>query len=195
MSRQGVHVVWFKRDLRTRDHEPLQRALKQASCAGGRVLLMHVHEPGLLDHPTTSTRHVEFQWACGDDVAFTLDQEHWGLTLHRLHAPVLEVLAHVQQTVGVASLHSHEETGVLWTFDRDKAVASWCQTHGVPWHEVPQPGVQRRRTSRVGWVEAWHVNMAKHAKWNFVGADIVPVRRSNPRRFPFALALHHCCHG
>ena len=61
----------------------------------------------------------------------------------------------------VASLHSHEETGVLWTFDRDKAVAAWCQTHGVPWHEVPQAGVQRRRTSRVGWVEAWHVNMAK----------------------------------
>ena len=161
MSRQGVHLVWFKRDLRTRDHEPLQRALKEASSAGGRVLLMHVHEPGLLDHPTTSTRHVEFQWACGDDVAFTLNQEHWGLTLHRLHAPVLEVLAHVQQTVGVASLHSHEETGVLWTFDRDKAVAAWCQTHGVPWHEVPQAGVQRRRTSRVGWVETWHVNMAK----------------------------------
>ena len=32
----GVHVVWFKRDLRTRDHEPLQRALQSASHSGDR---------------------------------------------------------------------------------------------------------------------------------------------------------------
>ena len=63
--------------------------------------------------------------------------------------------------MGVAAIHSHEETGVLWTFDRDKKVAQWCNAHGVPWHEVSQAGVQRRRTSRVGWVEAWHVNMAR----------------------------------
>ena len=74
---------------------------------------------------------------------------------------MLDVLEHLRQTVGVAAIHSHEETGVLWTFDRDKKVAQWCQTHGVPWHEVAQAGVQRRRTSRAGWVEAWHVNMAR----------------------------------
>ena len=157
----GVHVVWFKRDLRTRDHEPLQRALQSASHSGGQVLLLQVYEPGLLAHPTTSSRHVRFQWECGDDIQFTLKQESWGLTFHRVCAPVLDVLEHLRQTVGVAAIHSHEETGVLWTFDRDKKVAQWCQTHGVPWHEVAQAGVQRRRTSRAGWVEAWHVNMAR----------------------------------
>ena len=154
---EGVHVVWFKRDLRTRDHAPLQRALREASHAGARVLLVQIYEPGLLAHPTTSSRHVAFQWECGNDVNVTLDQEDWGLTLHRVCAPVLEVLEHLRQTCGVKALHSHEETGVLWTFDRDKAVAKWCNAHGVPWHEVPQPGVQRGRTSRAGWVEAWHL--------------------------------------
>ena len=157
----GVHVIWFKRDLRTRDHEPLQRALQSASHAGGQVLLLQVFEPGLLAHPTTSSRHVRFQWECGDDIQFTLKQESWGLTFHRVHAPVLDVLDHLRQTVGVAAIHSHEETGVLWTFDRDKKVAQWCHAHGVPWHEVAQAGVQRRRMSRAGWVEAWHVNMAR----------------------------------
>ena len=119
----GVHVVWFKRDLRTRDHEPLQRALQSASHSGGQVLLIQVYEPGLLAHPTTSSRHVRFQWECGDDIQFTLKQESWGLTFHRVCAPVLDVLEHLRQTVGVAAIHSHEETGVLWTFDRDKKVA------------------------------------------------------------------------
>ena len=160
MSGQGVHVVWFKRDLRTRDHRPLQHALELAGAEGSRVLLLHVFEPGVLAHPTTSSRHVAFQWACGDDMNVTFKQEGWQLSLHRVHAPVMDVLQWIHESMGMASLHSHEETGVRWTFDRDKEVATWCKKVGVPWHEVPQPGVQRRRTSRAGWVEAWHLNMA-----------------------------------
>ena len=111
----GVHVVWFKRDLRTRDHEPLQRALQAAAHSGGKVLLLQVFEPGLLAHPTTSSRHVQFQWECGDDIQFTLKQEGWGLTLHRVCAPALSVLEHLRQTVGVAALHSAiSDSGVWW---------------------------------------------------------------------------------
>ena len=161
MMAPGIHVVWFKRDLRTRDHEPLQRALQRASLSGGRVLLLQVYEPGMLVHPTTSSRHVTFQWACGDDVAMTLHQEKWGLTFHRVHAPVLDVLDYLRMKHGIASLYSHEETGVLWTYERDKKVASWCKKHGVPWCEVAQAGVQRGRSSRIGWVESWHDNMAR----------------------------------
>jgi deoxyribodipyrimidine photo-lyase len=161
MAKRGVHVVWFKRDLRTRDHEPLQHAMRLALAEGAHVLLLHVYEPGLLAHPTTSSRHVAFQWECGNDINSTLAQEGWGMRLERVRANALEVLEWVRKHLGVASLHSHEETGVLWTFERDKEVAKWCQTHDIPWHEVPQPGVQRRRTSRAGWVEAWHANMAR----------------------------------
>jgi len=161
MAERGVHVVWFKRDLRTRDHEPLKHAMNLAAEHGERVLLLQAYEPGLLEHPTTSSRHVAFQWECGNDINFTLEQEGWGMRLERVRAGVLEALEWVREQHGVASLHSHEETGVLWTFERDKKVARWCQTRGIPWHEVPQPGVQRRRTSRAGWVEAWHVNMAR----------------------------------
>ena len=81
MSGQGVHVVWFKRDLRTRDHRPLQHALELAGAEGSRVLLLHVFEPGVLAHPTTSSRHVAFQWACGDDMNVTFKQEGWQLSL------------------------------------------------------------------------------------------------------------------
>jgi deoxyribodipyrimidine photo-lyase len=159
MNEAGAHVVWFKRDLRTRDHRPLQRAMELAAKDGKAVLLLQVFEPGLLAHPTTSSRHVIFQWACGDDMNGTLDREGWNLVLHRVHAPVVDVLRWLHNKHGIAALHSHEETGVAWTFDRDKDVAQWCKASDVPWHEEPQPGVQRRRASRKGWVEAWHVNM------------------------------------
>ena len=79
----------------------------------------------------------------------------------RLHAPVLDVLDRLQAQSSIRSLHSHEETGVAWTFDRDKAVSEWCKRHQVPWMEEPQLGVQRGRTDRRGWVNAWHVNMAR----------------------------------
>ncbi|MCH1583550.1 MAG: deoxyribodipyrimidine photo-lyase, partial [Flavobacteriales bacterium] len=38
-SKKNIHLVWFKRDLRLRDHEPLARALKAASTQGDAVLL------------------------------------------------------------------------------------------------------------------------------------------------------------
>lgn len=157
----GVHVVWLKRDLRTRDHAPLARAMNQAASDGHRVLAMHVFEPGLLNHPTTSSRHVQFQWQCLEDIAGTFDQEAWPLSFERLHAPMLDVLDHLQAQIPIRSLHSHEETGVAWTFDRDKAVSQWCKRHQVPWFEEPQLGVQRGRTHRRGWVKTWHVNMAR----------------------------------
>ena len=88
----GVHVVWLKRDLRTRDHAPLARAMQQAAADGHRVVVLHVFEPGLLDHATTSSRHVQFPWQCLEDMAGTFDQEAWPVSFVRLHAPMLDVL-------------------------------------------------------------------------------------------------------
>ena len=55
---QKIDVVWFKRDLRIRDHAPLAQALRD----GRRVLLLHTFEPADLAHPTTSNRHLTFRW-------------------------------------------------------------------------------------------------------------------------------------
>ena len=94
---EGVHVVWFKRDLRTRDHEPLQRALQAAAHSGGKVLLLQVFEPGLLAHPTTSSRHVQFQWECGDDIQFTLKQEGWVVNICNVKGDLIFVHAATEE--------------------------------------------------------------------------------------------------
>ncbi|MDA0728540.1 MAG: deoxyribodipyrimidine photo-lyase [Bacteroidetes bacterium] len=161
LAKRGVQVVWFKRDLRTRDHAPLARALAEAGRQGGQVLLLYVFEHGLLAHQTTSSRHVQFQWECLQDMGEILRQEQWGVEVHCVRGEVLEILSWFHEEHGVAAIHSHEETGVAWTFERDKAVTAWCQSQGIPWHETPQLGVQRCRQSRKGWVEAWHSNMGQ----------------------------------
>jgi deoxyribodipyrimidine photo-lyase len=50
-----VNLVWFKRDLRTRDHAPLVEAAK-----GGPVLPLYIVEPSLLRAEDFSPRHWTF---------------------------------------------------------------------------------------------------------------------------------------
>ena len=54
-----MQIVWFKRDLRIEDHEPLYRA---ALC--GRVIPLYIVEPGLWQQPDTSGRHWAFVREC-----------------------------------------------------------------------------------------------------------------------------------
>jgi deoxyribodipyrimidine photo-lyase len=51
----------------------------------------------------------------------------------------------------ITRIVSHEETGNLWTYARDRRVAAWARGAGVTWTEVPQSGVVRRLGSREGW--------------------------------------------
>ena len=55
MGRPDVQVVWFKRDLRVRDHASLTAAVE----TGAPALPLYVIEPSLVAHPHTSPRHVE----------------------------------------------------------------------------------------------------------------------------------------
>ena len=54
----------------------------------------------------------------------------------------------------MTDLVSHEETGNLWTYARDRRVGAWARETGVRWTELPQSGVVRRLASRDGWAKA-----------------------------------------
>ena len=51
-----MNVVWFKRDLRLTDHQPLAEALAH----DGPVLLLYCVEPDLLKNPHYRGRHWHF---------------------------------------------------------------------------------------------------------------------------------------
>lgn len=148
-----LQVVWFKRDMRVEDHEPLSEAARR-----GPTLPLYVAEPGLWARTGASAR----QWAF---VAESLA----GLraALARLGQPlvvrcgnVVTVLDEIRRRHGIAALWSHQETGNAWTYARDRRVADWARRNGVPWIERAQYGVVRGLKSRDVWAARWERMMA-----------------------------------
>jgi len=137
-------LLWFKRDLRVADHPALARA-----AALGPVLPVYVVEPEYWALPDTSARQWDFTAEClhslRDDLAAL------GQPLIVRTGDAVTTLARLAAAHGARHLISHEETGNLWTFARDRRVAAWARGAGVMWEELPQSGVVRRLAGRNGW--------------------------------------------
>jgi deoxyribodipyrimidine photo-lyase len=148
-----MHLVWFKRDLRVTDHAPLVSA-----AASGPVLPIYLYEPSLLKLPDVSAQHTAFINECL--LTLRSDLEELGLSLLVRVGDAVDVFNEIKQRAGVFTLWSHEETGNGATYIRDKQVASWCNSSGVTWHELPNAGVVRRLKNRDVWSRVWAKRMA-----------------------------------
>ena len=150
----SAQLVWFKRDLRVADHAPLINAAK-----AGPVLCLYILEPALWQQPDAARQHFHFTLECLRDL-YTALRKH-GLTLQIHVGEATDVLDDLHRSHGIASLHSHQETGNGWSYERDLSVRAWCQTQGVLWQETPQFGVLRGLRDRALWQPAWQALMAQ----------------------------------
>ena len=149
-----LEIVWFKRDLRIHDHAPLA-----AAAASGRpVVPLYVLEPGLWAQPEMAGRHLDFLIESLDDLGAALAR--LGAQLVLRHGEAVDVLERLHRTHGIATLRAHEETGLHWTYDRDRAVRAWARRAGIPFVEYRQHGVWRARRDRDGWARRWDAMMA-----------------------------------
>lgn len=139
-----VQLVWFKRDLRTQDHAPLAEAARH-----GPVLPFYVVEPGYWRLPDTSAR--QFRFLAGALADLDANLSALGAPLVIRTGDVVALLQALHARIGITHLWSHEETGNLWTFARDRQVAAFCNAAGIGWTELPQFGVRRRLKDRDGW--------------------------------------------
>ncbi len=147
-----MQVVWFKRDLRVEDHEPLFTA---SQC--GAVLPLYVVEPEYWQLPDTSLRQWRFLVESIGELQSSLAQLHCPLLVKR--GDVVDVLQAIHSKRCIDGLWSHEETGNLWTYQRDRRVAAWCKEHAVQWREFAQHGVIRKLQNRHGWAARWDRQM------------------------------------
>ena len=157
---RDIELVWFKRDLRIRDHAALS-----AAAARGPVLCVYVYEPALLESPDHDALHLGFVNECLDDLERSLAER--GVQLHRRHGTVPAVFAALQREVAalaepsrIARIWAHEETTGWIAYQRDRSMRRWCRAEGISVHELPQTGVIRRLASRDGWATAWEQRMA-----------------------------------
>ena len=148
-------IVWFKRDLRTRDHRPLLEAAR-----AGPVVALYVYEPELIAQPETDPSHYVFIDECLAELERDLGA--CGIRLTLRYGAMPDVLDGLVAEIGPwDGLYSHEETGGARSFARDRRVAAWCRTKNVAWHEIPQFGVFRPLRSRDGWAKAWDRRMGE----------------------------------
>ncbi len=146
-----LQIVWFKRDLRTRDHRPLAEAARR-----GPVLPLYIVEPSVMEAPDFDPSHWSFIRESLQDLRENLAQLGQPLVVRR--GEVLEVL----RTLAVGRkvvIHAHEETGNGITYARDRAVRRWAREAGIEFHEYPANGVVRRLRDRDQWAGIWEERM------------------------------------
>ncbi len=127
-------VWWIKKDFRLSDNPALRAALDRAE----RVVPVFLFEPAVLEAEETSAFHVAAWCEALGDLA-----ERLGGHVLPMHGDAVEAFARLRTVLPFEGLYSHEEVGSSVTFERDKAVAEWCQAEGVAWHEHRQTGVFR----------------------------------------------------
>jgi deoxyribodipyrimidine photo-lyase len=144
-----TNIVWFKRDLRWADHEPLFEAIR----SGDKTIGLFVVEPILIESEHYSNRHWKFMLECAQEVRNELRK--YGGDLHVLEGEFTSILNELKNEYTDLKLFSHMETGIDLTFKRDIVVKNWCKDNAVEWTEYSQQAVQRGRKNRKDWTKEW----------------------------------------
>lgn len=133
---------WIKRDFRLDDNSALHAALLGCD----QVVPVFFLEPTVYLAQDASAFHLQAQLTALADLQFSL--RSIGAELLVINADLPAGFAQLKQRLGFTHIYSHEETGAGITYQRDMAVARWCEKENILWQELPQSGVVRRLRSR-----------------------------------------------
>ena len=142
-------IVWYKRDLRITDHEPLVRAY----ATGEKVLPIYSFEPLWTQDAHYSARHINFIKESLQDLRGKLAAYATDILI--TEEDILPLLERLHELVPISGIHSHQETGLALTYQRDRQVLSWCRERKIPWREYVSNGVFRGIKDRTQWKEHW----------------------------------------
>ncbi len=154
-QKQEITIVWFKRDLRLYDHEPLFLAQQTPF----PILLLYCFEPSVMQYDDSDVRHWRFVYESLSDMQQRLDTVNAQLSI--CHNEVIDVLKRLNDFYNIKHIFSHQETGNKITFDRDLAVQNFCDDQKIIWNESLNNGVIRKLKSRKNWESRWKETMTK----------------------------------
>jgi deoxyribodipyrimidine photo-lyase len=157
-AKEPIAIVWYKRDLRIHDHAPLSMAAN-SQYRGIKVLPLYVVEPDYWKLPDSSARHWRFISHSLLELNQSLIKLGQGLLVEQ--GDMLHVLEKLAKQFNIVELYSHQESGNLWTYQRDKNVTIWCLKNKIKWHEHEAFGVFRRFNNRDHWSYYWERYMAR----------------------------------
>lgn len=137
-------LIWFKKDLRVHDHAPLNAALAKGEAVG-----LYVYEPEWLKSPEFDPSHLQFVNECIAELI--ADLKSLNVPLRLLMCSATEAFERMYREWSFDEIQCHEETGLMWTYQRDLQVLAWAKAKGIPVIEHRQFAVIRRLKNRDQW--------------------------------------------
>ena len=148
-NKEEIHVVWFKRDMRLQDNEAIYNALE----SNKRVLFLYVFENSLLEDPHYDKRHWDFIKQSIADL--NTDLKKYNTKVLCVQTEVVNTFNQLFNYYKINSVFSHQETGLLITYNRDKEFTRYCRNNSVNWVENNNNGVLRGLLNREDWFDKW----------------------------------------
>ncbi|MBS7233853.1 deoxyribodipyrimidine photo-lyase [Flavobacterium psychroterrae] len=153
MNKKKINIMWFKRDLRFTDHEPLFLA-QQENVA---LLLVYFFEPSIMAYDDSDVRHWRFIYESLQEMQSKL--KSFDTQIYYFHNEVQTVFEHLYSLYDVQTVFSHQEIGNKVTFDRDIAMQSFFDDHNIFWKQSQLHGVVRKLRSIQDWDNRWEKTM------------------------------------
>lgn len=132
-----VNIIWFKRDLRIQDHEPIHYALN----APIPFIMIFIFEPSIIQYPDTSLRHLQFQYFSIIEMNTFLKPFHHKVNI--FYAEAEQVFDFLSQHYEIYQVLSYQEIGLNHTFERDKRLKKLFKNKGILWKEFPKGSILR----------------------------------------------------
>lgn len=149
-----MKVVWFKRDLRLSDHVPLVKAIDSEE----PVLGVYIVEDIRIEQDDVSQLHIA--WDIANARELSKQFQSIGGAFQIVCGIATEVFQRLNETSKISEILCHEETGLLWSWDRDKEVADWCEYNDIKFSQYPSNGVVRNLKNRDVWNDVRLARMA-----------------------------------
>ncbi len=146
----SLNIVWLKRDLRLEDNEAIYNALSSEK----RTLLLYTFEDLLINDNHYSERHWNFIKESIRDL--NTDLKRYNSKIFTVKADIIKTLNVLLTKYRINHIFSHQETGILVTYNRDKAFNRFCKNNMITWHENINNGVFRGLKDRSLWNELYN---------------------------------------
>lgn len=147
--KEEINIVWLKRDLRLQDNEAIFNALSSEK----RVLFLYVFENSLIEDVHYSERHWNFIKQSLVDM--NDDLTAFNSKILTVNTEVVTAFNQLQNFYTINTVFSHQETGLLITYNRDKEFVRYCRNNSIHWEENVNNGVLRGLLNREDWFESW----------------------------------------
>jgi deoxyribodipyrimidine photo-lyase len=158
LKKKPVNIIWFKRDLRFTDHEPLFMAQQENL----PILLAYFFEPSVMAYDDSDVRHWRFVYESLQEMQSKLKSVE--AKIYFFHNEVQSVFTQLLTIYDVKTVFSYQEIGNKVTFDRDIAMQSFFDENAIHWKQSQMHGVIRKLKSRKDWDKRWENVMRAEPK-------------------------------